>query len=207
MSKIHKFSWKLLTIIGIGSISFQSTVLAAPQADKLPEAPSAIKEVNLTSVLNGTTIPTSIRLREIPADWRGFGINGQVEVGNLQTVISSSAGGSFAASYYTKGQSLSIGSETYVVAYSLLTVVDTIAPDTPLSLSLLNLRTIGSLSNIRTFDIAKETKILANQLAILKFANIFDPTAESKDILTPPPEIKPPQKKPIKKRPNLRRRR
>jgi hypothetical protein len=209
MSKITRISWRLLTIIGIGSISalapifYQSKVSAATPTDKLSEA-SAIKELNLANILNGSAVATSIRLREIPADWRGFGINGSLEIGNLQTVINSSAGGSFGASYYTKGQNISIGSETYVIAYSLLTVVDTITPDTPLGLSLLNLRTVGSLSNIRTFEIARETKILAKQLAILKFANIFDPTAEPK---TPPPEIEPPQKKPVKKRPSSRRRR
>jgi hypothetical protein len=216
MSKIQRSSWRLLTIIGIGSIaslapiSFQSTVSAATPTEKLPTAPpipvvpSSIQEINLANILNGTAVPTSIRLREIPADWRAFGINGPVEIGNLQTVINSSAGGSFGASYYTKGQSITIGTETYVVAYSLLSVIETITPDTPLGLSLLNLRTIGSLSNIRAFEIAKETKILAKQLAILKFANIFDPTAEPK---APPPEIDPPRKKPVKKRPNSRRRR
>jgi hypothetical protein len=215
MSKITKISWRLFTIIGIGSIaslapiSFQSKVSAATPTDKLPEAPSAIKELNLANILNGSTVATSIRLREIPADWRGFGINGPLEIGNLQTVINSSGGGSFGASYYTKGQSISIGSETYVVAYSLLSVVDTITPDTPLGLSLLNLRTVGSLSNIRTFEIAKETKILAKQLAILKFANVFDPTAEPKapPKIGSPSEIEPPQKKPIKKRSSSRRRR
>ncbi len=209
MSKITKISWRLFTIIGIGSIaslasiSFQSKVSAATPADKLPEVPSAVRELNLANVLSGTAVPTSIRLREIPTDWRGFGINGQLEIGNLQTVINSSAGGGFGASYYTKGQSILIGSETYVAAYSLLTLVDTITPDTPLGLSLLNLKTIGSLSNIRTFEIAKETKILAKQLAILKFANVFDPTAEPKT----PPEIDSPQKKPVKKNPSSRRRR
>jgi hypothetical protein len=215
MSKIQRSSWRLLTIIGIGSIaslapiSFQSTVSAATPAEKLPAAPSipvapSIKEINLANILNGTAVPNSIRLREIPVDWRAFGINGPVEIGNLQTVINSSAGGSFGASYYTKGQNITIGTETYVVAYSLLSIVETITPDTPLGLSLLNLRTIGSLSNIRAFEIAKETKILEKQLAILKFANIFDPTAEPK---APPPEITPPQKKPVKKKNNSRRRR
>lgn len=204
MSKIQKVCWKLLTIIGVGSItslagiSFQSAVSAQTPTT------STTQEISLTNVLNGTAVPTSIRLREIPADWRGFGINGITELGNLQTVISSFGGGGFGASYYTKGQSLSIGSETYIVAYSLLGVIDTITPDTSLSLSLLNLKTIGSLSNIRTFDVAKETKILAKQLAILKFTNVFDPTAEPK---TPPVEIEPPPKKPVKKRPVSRRRR
>jgi hypothetical protein len=210
MSKIQRISWRLLTIIGVGSIaalapiSLQSKVSAATPTEKLAEVSPVADDINLTNVLNGTVVPTSIRLREIPADWHGFGINGQAEFGNLQTVINSAAGGGFAASYYTKGQSISIGSETYVVAYSLLSIVETIAPDTSLSLSLLNLRTIGSLSNIRVFDIAKETKILAKQLAILKFANIFDPTAEPK---IPPPEVDVPQKKPVKKRPSFRRRR
>jgi hypothetical protein len=89
-------------------------------------------------------------------------------------------GGSFATSYYTKGQTVSIGAETYIVAYSLLSLVDKVSPDMTLNLSLLNLKTIGSMSNIRAFETIAETKVLERQLASLQVANIFDPTKTGK---------------------------
>jgi hypothetical protein len=219
MSKIKTVCWGLLAVLGVGFM--EPVVLAATPTEKLPAVPAtaqatptapAIRDINLANIFSGTVVPTTIRLRELNSDWRGMGTNGPVEIGNLQAVINTSAGGSFAATYYTRGQTLTVGSETYIVAYSLLTLLDKITPEAPLSLSLLNLRTVGSLSNIRIFDVAKETKILEKQLAIIKLANTFDPTAntppEKPPVDTTPvpaPEVKPPVKKPVKKKPRIRR--
>jgi hypothetical protein len=231
MSKIKTVCWGLLAVLGVGSI--ESTVLAAPPTDKpavvqavpvvppVPVAPApaviipppATGDVSLTNIFNGNVVPTTIKLRDLTPVWRAMGTNGPVEIGNLQAVITTSAGGSFSANYYSRGQTITIGSETYIVAYSLLSLVDKITPETPLNLSLLNLRTVGSLSNIRTYDVAKETKILEKQLAIIKLANIYDPTANTPDEkppveVVPVPEAKPTAKPPVrKKRPTTRRRR
>jgi hypothetical protein len=160
-------------------------------------------------------IPTSIRLRELNSSWRAMGTNGSLELGNLQMIVNSSAGGSFAATYYTKGETVTIGSETYIVAYSLFTLVDKVTPDLPLSLSLLNVKTIGSLSNIRPFDVFKETKVLEKQLAMIKLSNVWDPTkaAEPEPSYTPEPATSPsvkPSRKPTRqpvRRPRTRRNR
>jgi hypothetical protein len=219
MSKIKTVCWGLLAVLGVGFV--EPVVLAATPIEKLPstaQAPVAapvIRDINLANIFNGTTVPTTIRLRDLTPDWRGMGTNGPVEIGNLQAVINTSAGGSFAASYYTRGQTITVGSETYIVAYSLLTLIDKITPDAPLSLSLLNLRTVGSLSNIRPFEVVRETKILEKQLAIIKLANTFDPTANTPDEKPPvdttpmpaPEEIKPPVRKPVRKKPRTRIRR
>ncbi len=218
MSKIKTVCWGLLAVLGVGFM--EPVVLAATPTEKLPPVPATAqvtptapaRDINLANIFSGTVVPTTIRLRELNSDWRGMGTNGPVEIGNLQAVINTSAGGSFAATYYTRGQTLTVGSETYIVAYSLLTLLDKITPEAPLSLSLLNLRTVGSLSNIRIFDVAKETKILEKQLAIIKLANTFDPTAntppEKPPVDTTPvpiPDAKPPVKKPVKKKPRTRR--
>ncbi|NJR32691.1 MAG: hypothetical protein HC778_07555 [Chamaesiphon sp. CSU_1_12] len=65
---------------------------------------------------------------------------GQLEIGNFQAFVSLFGGGAFANNYYTKGQTVTIGSETYIVAYSMLSLSDRVAPDLPLNLSLLNLK-------------------------------------------------------------------
>jgi cell division septation protein DedD len=160
-------------------------------------------------------IPTTVRLRDLNSSWRAMGTNGPLELGNFQMIVNSSAGGSFAATYYTKGETVTIGSETYIVAYSLFTLVDKVTPDLPLSLSLLNVKTIGSLSNIRPFDSFKETKVLEKQLAMIKLSNVWDPTKaaepepsySSSPVPVPAETVTPrPTKKPTKK-PRTRTRR
>ncbi len=163
---------------------------------------------DLTDVLRGKDFPSAIKLRELTPDWRALSTNGQFEFGNLQTFVGTFGGGSFATSYYTKGQTVTIGSETYIVAYSLLSLVDKVTPETSLNLSLLNLKTIGSMSNIRAFDTVKETKVLEKQLAALQLANVFDPTKTDPEKANPTePTVKPAETKPTvrKKRRSIRK--
>lgn len=114
-------------------------------------------------------------------------------------------GGVRATNYYTKGQTVSIGSETYIVAYSLLSLAEKISPELPLNLSLLNLKTIGSISNIRAFETVSETKVLEAQLASLQIANIFNPTKpdDSKDKPVEGPDLQPDRVQP---KPTIRKR-
>lgn len=175
-----------------------------------PVATPTVIQGNL-ELFGSNNIPTSVRLRDLNSSWRAMGTNGSLELGNFQMLVNSSAGGSFAATYYTKGETITIGSETYIVAYSLFTLVDKVTPDLPLSLSLLNVKTIGSLSNIRPFDVFKETKVLEKQLAMIKLSNVWDPTkaAEPEPSYTPDPVMTPsvkPSKKPVR-RPRTRTRR
>lgn len=76
--------------------------------------------------------------------------------------------------YYTQGKTISLGSETYLVAYqpqmppvnmlALMKMGDAekmpipkpLTPESPLSLSLLNLRVVGSLLDIRAVDVDAE---------------------------------------------------
>jgi hypothetical protein len=175
-----------------------------------PAAIPTVIQGNL-ELFGSRNIPTSIRLRELSGEWRALGTNGPLELGNFQMLVNSSAGGSFAATYYTKGQTITVGTETYVVAYSLFTLVDKVTPEIPLSLSLLNLKTVGSFSNIRPFDVGKETKVLEKQLAMIKLSNVWDPTkaAEPEPSYRPDPSetVKPtPGKKPVRKKPRTRSR-
>ncbi len=191
-----------------------ATVKPAPT----PVATPAVVPASL-ELFGSKNIPTSVRLRELNSSWRAMGTNGSLELGNFQMLVNSSAGGSFAATYYTKGETVTIGSETYIVAYSLFTLVDKVTPDLPLSLSLLNVKTVGSLSNIRPFDVFKETKVLEKQLAMIKLSNLWDPTnavEKTPDTIptnTPDPDTVPsvkPSRKPTRqptRRPRTRRNR
>jgi hypothetical protein len=180
---------------------------AQPLVSVTPQLLAA--EPNFASIFSGNNIPTSIKLKDLTPEWRAMSTNGQVEIGNFQALVGLFGGGSFANNYYTKGQTITIGSETYIVAYSLLSLAEKISPELSLNLSLLSLKTIGSMSNIRAFETVAETKVLEGQLASLQIANVFGgskPGAEEKPAETPAaePEVKPAEVQP---RPNMRRKR
>jgi hypothetical protein len=166
MLNIRKACWGMLGVIAIGSIEPIASA-AIPETKPAVHGAPRLAD-NLADVLKGNSTPTSFKLRELTPEWKAMSTNGQFEFGNLQTFVGTFASGSFATNYYTKGQTVTIGSETYVVAYSLLSLVEKVSPETPLNLSLLNLKTIGSLTNIRAFDPIAETKVLEKQLAALQ---------------------------------------
>jgi hypothetical protein len=210
MLNLRKVCWGMLGVMAIGSFE---PVFSAD----IPESASVIQgmriaaEPSLANVLSGNSVPTSIKLKDLTPEWRAMSTNGQFEFGNFQAFINVFGGGAFATNYYTKGQTVSIGSETYIVAYSLLSLVDKVSPEMPLNLSLLNLKTIGSMSNIRAFETLSETKVLEAQLASLQIANIFNPNkpddskdnpAESSEPVTEP-EVKPDRVQP---KPTIRKR-
>jgi hypothetical protein len=210
MLNIRKGCWGMLGVIAIGM--FEPVVWAAipetqPVVSVTPKLLAA--EPSFASILSGNSIPTAIKLKDLTPEWRAMSTNGQVEIGNFQALVSLFGGGSFANNYYTKGQTVTIGSETYIVAYSLLSLAEKISPELPLNLSLLNLKTIGSMSNIRIFETVAETKVLEGQLASLQIANIFGgskPGAEEKPVESPAaqPEVRPTEVQP---RPTIRRKR
>jgi hypothetical protein len=210
MLNIRKGYWGLLGVIAIGA--FEPVVQAAipehqPIVSVTPRLLAA--EPSFAGILSGNSIPTAIKLKDLTSEWRAMSTNGQVEIGNFQALVSLFGGGSFANNYYTKGQTVTVGSETYIVAYSLLSLAEKISPELPLNLSLLNLKTIGSMSNIRIFETVAETKVLEGQLASLQIANIFGgskPGVEDKPAVSPAaePEVRPAEVQP---RPTIRRKR
>jgi hypothetical protein len=213
MLNIRKICWGMLSVIAIGTIE-PIAWAAMPELDLVVAQDRRLAaEPSLASVLSGNSVPTSIELKKLTPEWRAMSTNGQFEFGNFQAFVGIFGGGVFATTYYTKGQTVSIGSETYIVAYSLLSLVETVAPETPLNLSLLNLKTIGTMSNIRSFDSIAETKVLERQLASLQFANIFDPTktGKSKDKpeepTTKPAEAPAIQQEEVQPKPTVRKQR
>jgi hypothetical protein len=178
----------LLTVFGVGSIT--SETLAAPENLLLAQSPTSA--VNLASAFNGSN---PILLRDLTSEWRCMNISGSGELG-FTTLLLYGSGGFPTPSYYTKGQTILIGSDSYLMAYSLSSVTDKITADTPLALSLISLKSIGNFNNIRPFSIEKETILLEKQLKFLKRANGID---DSSALDAPRAESKPAARKPIKK--------
>ncbi len=122
----------------------------------------------LARVLSGSGAPLRIKAKDLTPAWRQF-VVGSPENAVLQAMIGGANGPP--SVFYTKGFTVSMGGETYLVAYRAQpkpgpqtgirpgrgpgenpTAPPLLAPDATLSLSLLNLRTSGSLNDVRPFD-------------------------------------------------------
>lgn len=128
--------------------------------------------VDLKDFLSGKHAPLSLRLKDLDDTWCRFGLGAQSDSGALLMLYARLMGGaSGAAAYYTKGETVMIAGETYVLAYrQQAKSVDATAllrsgtppspekltPDTVLALALIQLRTAGSLTDIRRFNLEQE---------------------------------------------------
>jgi hypothetical protein len=155
----------------------------------------------LSEILTGKTVPNTVKIRDLNPEWRALATSGQFEFGNtIQMMVSSFTGGAFSPSYYTKGQTISLAGETYMVAYSLQEQPEKITGETTLGLSLLNIKTIGSLNNIRSFNLATETVLLEKQSQSTRA--IFSPSKMTQN--ETPTEVKPAAVTPPKTQPKRR---
>jgi hypothetical protein len=131
-------------------------------------------------LVSGQQIPLTKQVKELDNSWRQVTISGQYEMGDFMRNWSGIlSGNSYSYIYYTKGETVEIEDETYIVAYRLPSSPDIVSfqslyqtaiglgcndaslptqltPQTMLNLSLLNLRTIGSLNDVRPFDFKQE---------------------------------------------------
>lgn len=152
--------------------------------------------------LSGKTHPLTIKLKDLNGDWRRItvhrsaGVSGNVSV-NVSGNNSPQNNNNFAnlggtTAYATKGRTLSIAGQAYLVAYhlpssaldlgSLIQVamkrapeISRLTPDTALPLSLLELKSLGSLDDVRAFDgaaeIAESERAAEALAALLKTAS------------------------------------
>jgi hypothetical protein len=156
-------------------------------------------EPTLSEILSGKTIPNIVKLKELTPDWRTLATNGQFELGSsIQSLFTSFTGMSLYGSYYTKGQTISLAGESYIVAYSLQEKPEKITGETPLGLSLLNMKMIGSLTNIRSFNLVTETALLEKQL---QGAAMLNPPKSTQ------PEVKPDEATPVPAKPKPKKKR
>ncbi|MCW3055009.1 MAG: hypothetical protein JWN14_4179 [Chthonomonadales bacterium] len=212
---------------------------------------------DLETLFSGKSQPISLKMKDLDsAVWRRVKISGgseKKEDGGLAGMLGSMFGGGAGGGegmggmmsallgpmfsgvstagpnvYYTRGKTVVLGSETYLVAYqpqikdldfaALMKMKDMAAPPTPkpltpetlLVMSLLNLHTIGNLSNIQPFNL--QTEITESETAVTALAeiakeqetekkdkNLFDPEEAAPAPAKPaPPKAKPvtPKKKP-----------
>lgn len=163
----------LLNPLAHGSTRVSRRLLVLPMAAALSlvatlPARSQNSGSSLARVLSGSGAPLSIKAKDLTPAWRQF-VVGSPENLALQAMVT---GASVPPSvFYTKGFTVSMGGETYLVTYRAQpklgartgirpgrgagedpTVTPLLAPDATLTLSLLNLRTAGNLNDVRPFD-------------------------------------------------------
>lgn len=155
------------------------TALIFALATFLSTTPQRSHSAEFEELLSGSQAPLTIQLQDMDDSWRLISISGQFEMGDLLQTYNSFFGGQNRnrSAYYTRGETVTIGSETYVIAYRLppsgtplnfanmlgnifgmagcdeSATPNPLAPSTSLTLSLLNLRTIGSVNDIRPFNL------------------------------------------------------
>ncbi len=141
---------------------------------------------DLQSIISGSKVPLIIKFQDLDSNWRQISVNGVFEFGDLMRAYSSLFGVSNSSGiYYTKGETIEVYGKTYVIAYriqsntqnlSFQKIIEStvgsygtnpdcseenlskklLSPETSLVLSLLNVETIGSLNDIRSFDFKQE---------------------------------------------------
>jgi len=138
--------------------------------------PAAAQPLTLAEALSGKTLPLTLKLKDLDETWRRLSVGeGGAALNPLAAIYGARAGALMSAGvYYTRGQTVAIGGENYLVAYTaqtkpldvsklsaLLRSGQPAEPDRPtvqttLALALLNLRTVGSLTDIRPFNLDYE---------------------------------------------------
>ena len=172
---------------------------------------------DLEQFLSGKRFPLGVKLKDLNGDWRRITVHGNGSIsGNMSVNVSGNAGngvsqnnltGSLGGgqSYVTKGQMVSANGQTYLIAYHLpmagldlgllLQAVATktpptgaaLTPESTLSLSLLNVRAIGSLEDVSAFDLKRELSQSETAIKALP-ALLSAGEAAKKKAPKPPPE-------------------
>jgi hypothetical protein len=147
-------------------------------------------ETSIADLLAGTTVPHAVKLKDLTPEWRRLSVTGETMLGMggmmqsmMQSVGSMFGGGGASDALYTRGATLKIGDQVFLVGYRLpaqgidfgklmamgaaaggppglgapprVPPPPPITPDSELSLVLINLRSIASISDIRPFNLAE----------------------------------------------------
>jgi len=123
----------------------------------------------LQAMLHNSSYPLTLQLKDLNGDWRRVSIGGQAEAG-VHTELASSLADNV---YYTRGETISVGGETYVMAYQIESPNKYASPmsanftsytppkltmDTRLTLNLVNMRMSSGLYDVTPLDVKEEIR-------------------------------------------------
>ena len=160
--------WILATVLGLSA--FPAIAQDKPSTTEDNFGASTPRKMTTKEVLSGKPFPLTMKLKDIDGDWRVF--SAPDAVGNQTLVNLYALSGNIIGlnSSFTKGDEVTLGSETFIVAYRPRVKLPSMAAlsssaldphafdsmklteNSVMSLSLINLRTTGAISDIRPFD-------------------------------------------------------
>lgn len=201
--------------------SLLAAVAAAVIAMALPVSGH---EPDFSELLSGRIFPLTVTLKDLGSSWRRITIQNAGSVrDNISVNVSGNSNAatsqnnlvgmlSGSRAYLTEGRTVSAAGQTYLVAYhlpgsgldlgSLLQAIATksppsmqaLTPETVLPLALLDLRTIGSLDDIRVLDAASEIRESARAAQML--ADLMKAQGDGKPTNAPPAAAQDQEKSP-----------
>lgn len=138
--------------------------------------PARAQDVSLDQVLAGRQRPLSISAKQLTGEYRRMVVNGPAGIASLQNMMVGAKTGVETGLYFSKGEIVTAGGETYLLAYRPNFPIDPmifnghghgrgdqepvrprkLRPNMMLSLSLLNLRTNARLDDISAFDAKRD---------------------------------------------------
>ena len=125
---------------------------------------------DLKELLSGKRAPLALKLKDLDASWRRVRVSPS-DAGAIPSMYAQLLGGGSAGVYYTKGEIVLVVGESYVIAYQhpvkTLDVMalyrggnppglEPLTAESPLTLALIQLRTAGTLGDIRPFNLDQE---------------------------------------------------
>ena len=150
----------------------------------VPMPPAWGQTADLQSALSGSKFPLTLRIKDLDSGWRRITLGGPDALsavapqGLAQGLLDSISQANF---YYTKGEALTLGTETFLIAYHPAPRPDRDAvppdaarpvfppPDTELTLSLINVRQIAELGDVRVLeDMRRQAEADSQSLRNLK---------------------------------------
>ena len=161
--------WILALAFGVSVFPALAQDKPVPGEDIL--GASTPRKMTAREAFSGKTFPLTMKLKDLDGDWRVFSASDASSNQALVNLFALSGGGTGLNSSFTKGDEVTLGSENFIVAYrpkvklpSMATLssqaLDPHAFDSmkltessTLSLALINLRTMGAMSDIRPFDL------------------------------------------------------
>ena len=131
--------------------------------------PACGEEMTLAQVIAGKDMPLALQMKDLSTGWVRMQVSNLIGVSEMTHMFSSMMGSQLSGVFFTKGRTITLDGVKYLVAYSIprrppnseamRDGPQTPAPvtaDSELSLSLLSMATLGSLLDIRPFDLTRE---------------------------------------------------
>ncbi|GAB4356192.1 MAG: hypothetical protein Fur0042_25510 [Cyanophyceae cyanobacterium] len=150
------FPWSLGSIAAIA--------IASPLTLTVSPAPAIAQDISLEQLLQGDPYPTSRPLSSLDDRWRIVTVVGQPETASMMQ-FTGAMFGIGPNSFYTRGETVEIAGESFLVAYRQPKAEPGIAvdPELEVPLSLINLRLTASFNDFKPFSLPGELARLRQQ--------------------------------------------